>query len=358
MFPLSTNPHNLIDQTPTFSCDKHLLSIHSNDRDVSKWPTASQFEITLPREMRNVETVRLSEISLPAIHNSFSVAKQNVKMRFQVDVDGVADTTGTTITIQSGNYTLYQLAREIENRMNVMVSTSAYGDSAYNRFHVTYDVVGQRMVFGNDRDMFRLTFDSMDGLYEEARIGDRYADWGLGACLGFGKESYESTHITTDPHFYHRDNTQWFAVDVVGGGYTVTAPYPTNCQGDDVVYMEVDRLNSMDELVPYPDTSVNTGYSVRHNQHAVVSHVAGRPNSCFAKILVTDNTNDSKNRNLSNVTQYNPPMERIERMKFRFRTHDGELIDFGNRPIHFSLEFHCIRNEIRRGESVRNPSVW
>ena len=348
MFPLSTNPHNLIDQTPTFSCDKHLVSVHSNDRDVSKWPTASQFEITLPREMRNVETVRLSEISLPATHNAFSVAKQNVRMRFHMD--GVTN----TITIQDGNYTPTQLAREIENRMNVMV----YGSDTH-RFHVTYDDVGQKMVFGNDRDMFSLTFDSMDGLYEEVRIGERYADWGLGACLGFDKETYEATHITTDPHFYHLEgSTRWFAVDAGGGGYTVTAPYPTNCHGDDVVYMEVDRLNSMDELVPYSDTSINTGYSVRHNQHAMVTHVAGRPNSCFAKIPVNDNTNDSKNRNLSNITQYNPPIERIERMKFRFRTHNGELIDFGNRSVHFSLEFHCIRNEMRRGDSVRKPSVW
>jgi hypothetical protein len=349
MFPTSSNPHNLIDQIPTFSCDKHLVTIHSNDRDISKWPTAAQFEITLPREMRNVETVRLSEISLPANHNVFSMSKQNVKMRFQI--------YGTvhTITIQDGNYTPQQLAREIENRMNVMV----YGDGSTHRFHVAYDEVGQKMVFGNDRDAFSLAFDSMEGLYEEVGVGDRYADWGLGACLGFGKKSYDANHTTTGPHFYHRDDTLWFSVDEGAGGYTITAPYPANCQGDDVVYMEIDRLNSMGELVPYPDTSVNTGYSVRHNQYAVVSHVAGRPNSCFAKIPLTEgNTSDSKTANLSNVTQYNPPIERIERLKFRFRDHVGELIDFGNRGFHFSLEFHCIRNEMRRGESVRKPSVW
>ena len=354
MFPNSSNPHNLIVQTPTFSCDKHLVSIHSNDRDISKWPTASHFEITLPREMRNVETVRLSEISLPTTYNVFSMSKQNVRMRFEMDG------TVHTITIQDGNYTPTQLAREIENRMNVVV----YEDGATHRFRVTYDEVGQKIVFGNDRDAFRLQFDSMEGLYAEDKgIGSRYADWGLGSHLGFAKETYVAGHTTDAPHFYHRDETLWFAVDP-SGGYVVTAPYPTNCRCDDVVYMEIERLNSMDELVPYPDTSVKTGYSVRHNQHAVVSHVAGRPNSCFDKIPLTgtdtnsSRTNDCKNTNLSNVTQYNPPIERIERMKFRFRNHAGELIDFGNRPIHFSLEFHCIRNEMRRGESVRKPSVW
>jgi hypothetical protein len=367
MFPNSSNPHNLIDQTPTFYCDKHLVTIHSIDRDISKWPSANQFEITLPREMRNVETVRLSEISLPAIRNRFSLARQNVRMRFRVDVGGVKDTVGSIITIQNGNYTPTQLAREIENRMNVVVQiTSAYGDSSYNRFHVTYDTVGQVMVIGNDRDVFRLQFDSMEGLYvEDKGIGGRYANWGLGACLGFAKETYVAKHTASDPHFYHRDDTRWFAVDATSGGYIVTAPYSANCQSDDVVYMEVDRLNSMDELVPYPDTSVSAGYSVRRNQHAVVTHVAGRPNSCFAKIpltgldgAATNHALDSKTMNLSNVTQYNPPIERIDRMKFRFRSHSGETIDFGNRPVHFSLEFHCIRNEIRRGDSVRKPSVW
>ena len=82
--------------------------------------------------MRNVETVRLSEISLPAVHNTFSSAHQNVCLRFQVDVAGVADTVGTTITIQDGYYLPVELAQEIENRMNVVVqSTSSYGDSIY-----------------------------------------------------------------------------------------------------------------------------------------------------------------------------------------------------------------------------------
>lgn len=355
MFPNSSNPHNLIDQTPTFYCDKHLVSIHSNDRDVSKWPTASQFEIALPREMRNVETVRLSEISLPVVYNVFSIARQNVKMRFEVN--GIV----YTIAIQEGNYTQNQLAQEIANRMNV----AAYG-SATHRFRVAYGEIGRTIVFGNDRDAFQLQFDAMDGLYAvDKGIGTRYADWGLGANLGFNKETYVANHITEDPHFHHLgkhgDDTRWFAVES-GGGYVVTAPYPANCRGDDVMYMEIDRLNSMDELISYPDTSINTGYSVRNNQHATVSHVAGRSNSCFAKIPLTglemNQTIDSKNINLSNVTQYNPPIERIVKLKFRFRTHDGELVEFGNCPINFSLEFHCIRNEIRRENSVRKPSVW
>ena len=56
MFPNSSNPHNLIPSENTYICDKHFVSFHSNDRDISKWPETSHFELNLPREMRGVET--------------------------------------------------------------------------------------------------------------------------------------------------------------------------------------------------------------------------------------------------------------------------------------------------------------
>jgi hypothetical protein len=375
--PGMSEPHN------TYICDKHLVSIHSHDRDISKYPSTSSFEVTLPQEMRNVETVGLSEIVLPVNHHTFSTRNQNTRFRFYVDVGGTVDTTGTMISIQSGFYLPVDLAQEIENRMNLAVqTTSEYGDPTYNRFHVMYNEVGHAMEFGNSRDQFRIAFADVSNidLYSTTEKGwspetakepifSRYVDWGLGSFLGFEKLDYTADPIIANPHFFHlgkyvsdtTNATKWF--DIEGGtGYRLTAPNATNFHGDNTVYMEIDRLNSMDELIPYPDISRSTGYSTRENRYATTTHIGGRPNACFAKIPLTNSPHsqvfDSKNGFLSNTTHYNPPIERIAKLKVRFRSHDGTPIDFRNSPVTFTLEFHCIRNEIRRDADVRTPSRW
>jgi len=379
MFPNSSNPHNLIPSENTYICDKHFVSFHSNDRDISKWPETSHFELNLPREMRGVETVRLSEISFPVNYHTFSKKRENTRFRFYTDVSGNIDISGTQIEIQDGYYQSSDLAQEIENRMNVSIQTNGtYNDPSYNRFHVIYDDIGHKMMFGNDRDPFRIAFSEGSDLYPDTTrcgtnisqsIFSRYTDWGLGSLLGFEKDDYIAKSINTPVHFMYlgkyissdTNATEWFPLNG-STGYIVTAPNAANFVGDNTVYMEIDRMNSMDELVPYSDTSISTGYSVRENTYAVVSHVGGRPDSCFAKIPLTNSPYsqvfDSKNGFQSNVTQYNPPIERVTKMKFKFRSHDGTLFDFRNAPMTFTLEFNCIRNEIRNNNSVRTPTVW
>ena len=46
--------HPLVDRSPNIAELRKTVTIHSTDRDTSKWPNSSEFEITLPEPMDNV----------------------------------------------------------------------------------------------------------------------------------------------------------------------------------------------------------------------------------------------------------------------------------------------------------------
>ena len=89
----------------------------------------------------------------------------------------------------------------------------------------------------------------------------------------------------------------------------------------------------------------------------------GKVNAAFAKIPVVCIPNaqsfDSRNGLLQNLSHYDPPIERIEKLKFKFRKHDGQLIDFQNSALNFTIEFNCLKDEIpRESYTVRVPPLY
>ncbi len=60
-------------------------------------------------------------------------------------------------------------------------------------------------------------------------------------------------------------------------------------------------------------------------------------------------TNENINGKIHNTTKtYEPVIENIKKMKFRFRYHDGTLVNFRNNDLNFTMEFNSIRNEINK----------
>jgi hypothetical protein len=59
------NDHPLIPREQKFSIDRKLLTVHSEDRDINKWPNANHFELQLPQTYTNVETIALVEYNFP-----------------------------------------------------------------------------------------------------------------------------------------------------------------------------------------------------------------------------------------------------------------------------------------------------
>jgi hypothetical protein len=88
---------------------------------------------------------------------------------------------------------------------------------------------------------------------------------------------------------------------------------------------------------------------------------SGRVNAAFAKIPLIKHyaySNDTRTLFLNNIVQYDPPIERIVRLKFKFRFHDGRLVNFQNYPFDFTIEFNSLRDEIEKKYKVRVPCTY
>ena len=88
----------------------------------------------------------------------------------------------------------------------------------------------------------------------------------------------------------------------------------------------------------------------------------GKVKAAFAKIPIlqtqfTQQT-DNVNNNLMNISHYAPVIERINRLLFKFRYHDGRLVDFRCVPFNFSIEFNCLRDRQDKKMAIFVPPLY
>ena len=386
--------HPLINRQQTYVLDRKIVTIHSEDRDYSKWPSANHFEIELPQDLQNIETIRLEEVAFPVNYNTFTNSYQNTKFKFTIEatprpvtedgnkeldeyiVNTINNNNPYILEIQEGFYNPIEMANEIQGKMNDLLTNLLKSELPeilqdakellkYNHFQCVFDSVGKGLYIGNDLDDFTLFFneriDYNLSSCEQPNVWTHYTKWGLPYYLGFEKNEYvpEETHSGI---VFNYNNTIWCKPSPLsvlsnvqnnkgkeGTAYYVKAPFPVTMFGDSAIYMKIDKYNSIDSLDPYIQ-SFNTQYKIKQN---------GRVNNYFAKIPITDvplaQIFDSRNGFLSNTSQYFPPIERITKLKFTFCYHDGRLVDFGNSNFNFSLCFNILRDEMARDYVVRVP---
>ena len=361
-FILNDN-HPLIPREQNYVLEQKIISIHSYDRDISKWPNANHFEIELPENLTNVQSMRLAEITLPHNHYVFTNAYQNIKLIFSVE-GPVQNTTKLTITISEGSYTAEQLAIEVATKMNIAVAATIL--SPYNHFICAYNSVTNTFWFGNDQDAFALYFNENPDYTipcGQPEVWNHYTKWGLPAYLGYSKKKYIShtdASGATDPSGgfgFDYENTQWLPslndasnvhyVDISAGICNV------NIFGENIIYMEIEKYNSINELEPFSENTIG----LYNNDYA------GKINSAFAKIPIGLSNSfslygDNKHYFIINVSQFSPPIDRITRLKFTFRFHDGRRVDFKCLPFNFSLQVNMLRDEQRRKMNVRVPQFF
>lgn len=373
------NTHQLIQRQQNYVLERKLISIHSEDRDIKKWPNSNHFEVILPEPILNVQSMRLLDILIPVNFYSFSTTLQNTKMFFSVipssDISGsqpslYADLSNSVvnpfeITIQDGFYAANELATEIENRLNSRIQdiSSTY---TYNYFTCYYDNVAQKIWIGNTRDGFNLEF-QLQSTYtlpnnENVVDWNNYTKWGLGFYLGYDKQRYTSTASTSSIYFNYTTATdsqgfkqhlpyKWLDVTSNNTGivHYSKPPYILKLNGDKCIYLELNKYNSYDELYPFSQATTN----VLNNDFG------GKINSAFAKIMITttpfNESFESSNGFLNNMSYFNPPLERLSKLEFKFRYHNGRLVDFQKYPFHFTVEVNTLRNEIARVYNVRAP---
>ena len=384
----SDTNHVLIKNNNEYILETKLLYVSSNDRDTSKWPKSNDFEIMCPQSYTNVQSLKLVDIQLPNNLYNISNHLQNNKMRM------VYDGASPVIVVPDGLYTPNLLERALEYLLNTAAGTNT------NTITVEYNQVTNKFYFKSSLGSVKFDFTSnadlsynvacpknrISSVTNDINVYGQYANWGLGALLGFDKEVYTFETVTNNNDFvWESSGNTGFIRDFSG----VVSPNMANLFGDNNILMELEKYNSIDELTPYitsmldnsgicasytkeySDNSVylkgritqikNSSYYRKENfDRSAKLDYNGSINNAFAKIPMANNATygehgysgnrimDSAGNNLSNQSEYHPPVDKISKMRFRFRYHNGLLVDFQNMPITFTIEISHLRNDFKR----------
>lgn len=406
-FNASTS-HPLIPNAQQYMFEQKYVSIHSEDRDIVKFPNSSEFEIELPQDYCNVQGVKLASWSVPSNYNTFSASQFNVTMTFYFTSVILSPTFASnvslqtnilngltanlnnpyTINISDGFYDPFLIANELMNRMNDAVTSylitylngigrddlaqQLLSVGGYTDFVVTYNVVKANLWFGNLSSEFLFPNIEQNVFLRNASLGKQqypvYSNWGLGAYLGFNKnspvKSVESPASTinlpsyeyTYPRFFYSDANRtdsgyWLTNGKAYGStpvFYLEAPFKLNIMGNSHIYMEVDLLNNIDEYVPYELNAFTT-----HTNES-----CGIVNSAFAKIPICSvPLSQIYENDCEGFKLYNPPAERISKLKFKFRYHNGLLVDFGKYNYTFTLEFTIYRPQSQKNTHMFIPET-
>jgi hypothetical protein len=245
--------HPLIQNSQEYTYYKKYVSIHSEDRDILKYPSSSLFEIELPEDMLNVAALRLSDWTFPANYNTFSYVNSNITMTFKINKPYNTNENNISniylqkvfeglfynqynnyeITIEEGFYNPIQITTELTNKFNAAVTNYLINfftekstnselsyenqqeyvqslqqlneNGGYSNFLIVYNNVSQKIWFGNTSDCFILTNDTQ--LSNNENINNFYcgvksqlpdfSNWGLPANLGLTRCNTESLSGST-----------------------------------------------------------------------------------------------------------------------------------------------------------------
>ena len=383
--------HPMADNANTYLYEKKYVSIHSDDRNIEKFPNSAAFEIELPQDYANVVSARLYSWTFPSNYSTFSAFAKNTFMSFAITIPfapDAADVLNTGIynglraredtdfglTIEEGFYTPAQMVVELTNKLNDTVTTylAAYLAAedplaaalfvSYERFRVVFNEVGMNAWFGNVADAFVLTNASLaenvvrEGNFQCLRQGvlPEEANWGLPYFLGMTRADLVA--VEGEPRFFYGDvvvegdNGYWLPPDSTLPGSTpwyAAAPLKINVMGVSYIYVDVPELNCIDETSPY-NVSVATTHSNVTN---------GAPNTSFAKVPVTSTPLAQWfDNDLTPYKYFSPPLERLRRLRFRFRYHNYQNVNFGTFPFSFMLEFNLLRPQQERSFLVHDAS--
>uniref|UniRef100_A0A6C0KAN5 Uncharacterized protein n=1 Tax=viral metagenome TaxID=1070528 RepID=A0A6C0KAN5_9ZZZZ len=276
---------------------------------------------------------------------------------------------------------------------------------------VTYNALTNNMLIGvSEGSLIFKAGEEIPYTFEKCSpnklMWNQYTKWGLPNYMGFNKATYDTFDIdldniplqaATNPpltdvcgnlisnHFisnlngliiYSNADTNWISASGPGalpfynqsnapqGNLNLVIAYPNrivsilnspnnvNLMGEDCIYMEMEKFNNINEIYPFSERT-NTMYNCDYGH---------KSDAAFAIIPLTQTPYGTElgNRNSinTNVFMSEPPIKNINRLEFKFRYHDGRLVDFKNLPFSFVLEFNMLREEQARNKVIRIPHLY
>jgi hypothetical protein len=406
--------HPLIQNSQEYLYYKKYISIHSQDRDMLKYPNASEFEIELPEDYLNVSSMRLIQWTFPSNYNTFSISNSNIYLSFKITQPynpaefGVSDEYNFrifqalfesnreyNISIEEGFYTPYQMITELTNKFNHAITERIEQffnmknneepnerwdiilsqfklNGGYNRFIIVYNEVTLKLWFGNRADSFEVVneLSVIDAVYSEnyCQITARgqvpeFSNYGLPANLGLrrcNQFSVSSFATPINPNYAKLNDIEiprFYYGDVVPGdnGYWLL---PLELEGCRAHWIEAtEKLNIMGEAFLYMEIAKHN--CIDETQPYNVSSFTvetnktnGIVNAAFAKMPVPATPlSQWFDRESIPYKFYYPPAERIRKLTIKIRYHNGQLANFGVFNYSFMLEFTLMLPQMLRSDT-------
>lgn len=402
--------HPLIPNSQEYIFYKKFVSIHSEDRDILKYPSSSEFEIELPEDYLNVSALKLVQWTFPANYNTFSNVNNNTILTFRIDTPynpaafDVEDVYSFRIfealfnsnksyffIIEEGFYNPAQMAIELTNKFNYVLTERIteyfkkqsidqpdqgwdvtllrfLENGGYDRFIVVYNNVSLKLWFGNRADSFTI-FSELSEIVNildddicsafRQRLPD-FSTYGLPGYIGLSRNDQKSVSSLDSlkanygtlpngqnvPRFYYGDvtpgdNGYWLVpLDLSGcQANWIESTWKLNIMGEAFMYMEIAGQNCIDETKPY----ALSNFTMQTNQ------TNGVVDSAFAKLPIpTTPLSQWFDRDSMPYKLYYPPAERMRKLKFKIRYHNGQQANFGVFNFSFMLEFTLQSHQILR----------
>ena len=375
--------HPIIKPQNNYVMHKEVISIHGVDKDKSKWPKNNEFEISLPYPLNNVSYIKLKDVNLPNFLHNISQTKENSKIRIQyanpifgsaMDINHHAGDVIKDIQVPDGYYTPVKLANMLQNLLNRTI----YNDFDFEPFKVKYDIITNKILIGVTEGQFKLLLTHQHQYEDGTRClhstkFNNYMDWGLGCILGFEKQDYTGTvfDVATADRYTQlktgltlpHETTAWLIPSKQHNTAKTTvayleSPHSVNTSKYDTMYIELDKHNYISEIQPYSD---NTSSSFNND-------LVFKNNSAFAKLSLVKNNvmqasivadqlfhilSFTQNEITNNSHNYNPPIKSLNKLKFKFRHHDGTMAEFDMASPSLTLEIGCLLDEPLRNATIR-----
>ena len=332
--------HQLIDRLQNFTLDRKILYIDSNDRDINRWPNPYEFEISCPQNYNNVESIRL--VNIQTINKCYNISEYLQNNKLICSISGETK----TVSLDDGFYNFTQLQNSLQNSLNYTF------ESIDPSFVVKYNQVNRKMYIGHENQDFSLNFQEIisynnNNLYNSkcannnyVNVYNQYSRWGLGHTLGYKKNIYSSSN--------NNNKFQYEYINWIDNSNNIIEPLNAiDLDENTQIFVELEKLNKADEIKPYITDKINNTNS-------------GIVNSFFAKtpiVLMTENQSiNNKECYIEGASYFQPPLDRISKLKIKLRYHNGMLVNFNNSNVQLTFEINQIRNEMKKYD-VRKPFV-
>tara|TARA_B100000900_G_C20593246_1_gene722376 strand:+ start:103 stop:1326 length:1224 start_codon:yes stop_codon:yes gene_type:complete len=385
--------HHVIANNKNFVMDRKVVTIHSNDRDYSKYHSANKFNIKLGTQFDNVQSVRLIDYQFPKNLYTFSDKYCNTTFRVyyttwqenendtytgpddkkiestdggfdsyfsksdQKDINSQnwSDSDNLTlwyfdVRIPEGNYTGRQLATMIHDKGNILLKKNDSETETKQLFSCSFSETEDKLYFiGLTNLIFdfnrMFNYTNVESSVQNEII-DQKTNWGLGYNMGFEKQLvFTKVPGANNNIKYMKDGV---VQEITSNQHYITSESPVILQFDPVLYLDINRLNQIDEIVPYCEKTTS-----RYNNNSSYKN-----NGAFAKINMDSNGYVSNLSNIKDIFYSDTPLKSLDRLEIKVRHHDGRMVDFVNKEFTIVLEINCLRDRHDNGKIINVPSFY